>query len=215
MIIFGLLMVVSFVVLNFNSFEFPMQMGVSIVFLVACYLFGALKRDKVPLLAYSLFGIASLFLLFIGIYLLNRHEMNNPALIVMYVVFCSLVWIMSGMMARMAIFQFCGWVGLVFAYSWLLHRQLDETDWGTVQLSWVPLSLLFAWIGWLVLQKSKQSGIVFLLLSSIVWFMPEFYGIMYLERLSQELIQFSLMGKIAVEGILLFAFRKKWIEWVT
>ncbi|TBL78105.1 hypothetical protein [Paenibacillus thalictri] len=213
-IVFGLLAIISFVSLNFNSFEFPLQIGVSIVFLIICYVIGAVKREKSPLLSHILFGVASLFLLFIGVYLLKQHDLNTPNTIVAHVVFCSFVWIMSGIACRLIIFQLCGWVGLVFAYGWLLHHQLDTITWGTLQLSWIPLSFLFVWIGWLVHQKLKQAGIVFLLLGCIVWFMPEFYGIMYSEVLGSEVLQLSLMGKIIIGGIMLFALRKKWTEWV-
>ncbi|WP_248926645.1 hypothetical protein [Paenibacillus hamazuiensis] len=214
MIIFGLMAVISFTALNFNSFDFPLQMGISIVFLVVCYIIGALNREKTPLIAYAMFGVASLFLLFIGLFLLKERGLNTPTMTVLYVTFCSIVWVASGLAARLAIFQLCGWVGLVFAYGWLLHHRLDGAGWGALQLSWVPLSFLFAWIGWLIQQKSKQTGIVFLLLSCIVWFMPELYGLMYPAALGQELIQLSLMGKIILAGILLFSLRKKWTEWV-
>jgi hypothetical protein len=214
MIIFGVMAAVAFTALNFNSFEFPMQIGVSISFLVLTYGVGGLKRKDSPIVSHLLFGTASLFLLFMGVYLMKQYGMDSPVSIVAYVVFASMVWILSGMLAQLFIFQLSGWICLAFGYGWLLHYKLDDIQWFSLEISWVPLSFMFGWLGWLVQRKNKQFGTVFLLLSCIVWFMPEFYGLIYQEKFSQEWIQLSLLGKIVCEGIVLFALRKKWIEWV-
>jgi hypothetical protein len=165
--------------------------------------------------AQILFGMASLFLLFIGVILLKLHDVQTPVLVVGYVVICSLIWLLTGLLARFMLFQLCGWVVLVFCYGWLLHYQLKLYNWPTLELSWVPLSILFVWMGWMIHEKSKQMGTVFLMLGCIVWFMPELYGMLYAEQYGEEAGQFALLGKMLVEASLLFALRKKWIEWVT
>ncbi|WP_284638714.1 hypothetical protein [Paenibacillus silviterrae] len=206
--------VISFTALNFSAFELPMQIGVSFLFLAVCYLMGGWKRYKEPMASQIYLGTASLYVLFIGVYILRIQGIDAPVPIVAYVVLCSLIWILTGLLARLVLFQLCGWVSLVFCYGWLLHHQLDSINWVTLELSWVPLSLLFCWMAWVIHEKSKQIGLVFFLLSLIVWYMPELYGMLYAEKYGKATVQTVLFVKMAVEGILLYTLRKKWTEWV-
>ncbi|GAA4858184.1 hypothetical protein GCM10023310_41710 [Paenibacillus vulneris] len=213
-LLFGFIAVISLTALNFTAFNLPMQIGVSLTFLFLCYATGSLQKDKEPLRAQILFGMASLFLLFIGVYLFRLYHIYESVLVVGYVVLCSLIWLLTGLLSRFLLFQLSGWVALVFCYGWLLHYQLDSINWVTLELSWVPLSLLFGWLGWLLHQKTKQTSTVFLMLSCIVWFMPELYGMLYAEQYGPQAVQLALVGKIFLEASVLFTFRKKWTEWV-
>jgi hypothetical protein len=213
-IIFGSLALLSFTALNFTAFNLPMQMGLSVFLLFCCYTAGSMQREKDPIRAQILFGMASLFLLFIGVFLLKLHGIIQPVIMVLYVVFCSMIWIITGLLGRLKLFQLCGWVVLVFCYGWLLHYKLDLINWITLELSWVPLSIVIGWLGWLIHEKSKQLGTVFLMLSCIVWFMPELYGMLYAELYGEEIVQIALLGKMLVEASLLFILRKKWTVWV-
>ncbi|MDF2963103.1 MAG: hypothetical protein K0S39_4838 [Paenibacillus sp.] len=214
MVIFGVIALISFAALNFTAFDLPMQMGVASAFLFCCYTIGSLQNKKEPLRAQILFGMASLFLLFIGVVLMRLHGIHAPVFVIGYVVFCSLIWILTGLLARLLLFQLCGWVVLVFCYGWLLHFQLDSISWLTLELSWVPLSILFGWVGWMIHEKSKQTGTVFLMLCCMVWFMPELYGMLYAEEYGEDAVQIAFLGKLLVEASILFALRKKWTEWV-
>lgn len=211
---FFVLGVISFTALNFSAFDLPMQIGVSFLFLAVCYTVGGRKRQKEPMASQIFLGIASLYVLFIGVYLLKLQGIDEAVPVVAYVVLCSLIWILTGLLAKLALFQLCGWVSLVFCYGWLLHHQLDTINWVTLELSWVPLSLLFCWMAWIIHEKSKQVGLVFFLLSLIVWYMPELYGMLYAEQYGEKVVQTMLFVKMAVEGTLLYALRKKWTEWV-
>jgi hypothetical protein len=211
---FGVIAVISFTVLNFNAFELPMQIGISMLLLFLCYALGSVYNSKEPIRAQILFGMASLFLLFIGVYLLRLNGIHASVLVVGYVVLCSLIWLLTGLLAGLMLFQLCGWVVLVFSYGWLLHHQLDSINWLTLELSWVPLSVVFGWLGWMILGKSKQVGTVFLMLSCLVWFMPELYGMLYAEQYGEQTVQIALLAKMLIEASLLFTFRKKWTEWV-
>lgn len=214
--VLGLLLIIalSFTVLNFNAFELPMQIGISIIFLAGCYGWGGSKLEKEPMAAQILIGMASLFLLFIGVYLLRLHSVQASVLVVSYVALCSAVWILTGLLARLALFQLCGWVSLVFCYGWLLHYQLETLSWNTLQLSWLPLAILFCWMAWIIHEKNRQVGLVFFLLSLIVWYMPEIYAMLYAEKYGSQTVQWLLLSKLLVEAGLLFAWRKKWTEWV-
>lgn len=204
----------SFSALNFNAFQLPMQIGVSLIILIACYVWGGLKRAKEPMAAQILLGMASLFLLFIGVYMMKIHGLEEAVLVVGYVCLTSLIWIITGLLARLALFQLCGWVSLVFCYGWLLHHQLDVINWFTLEISWVPLAILFCWMSWMIHEKSRQIGLVFFLLGLIVWYMPELYGMLYAEKYGELTLQWLLLGKMCVQAAILFAWRKKWTVWV-
>lgn len=213
-LIFGVIAAIALTALNFTAFNLPMQIGVSLLFLFVCYALGSLQRTNEPLKAQILFGVASLFLLFIGVYLLRLYHIYESVIVVGFVVLCSLVWLLTGLLSRFLLFQLSGWVVLVFCYGWLLHYKLESINWITLELSWVPLSLLFGWLGWILHEKTKQTSTVFLMLSCVVWFMPELYGMLYAEQYGEQAVQLALVGKIFIEASILFTFRKKWTEWV-
>ncbi|WP_281888187.1 hypothetical protein [Paenibacillus sp. YYML68] len=206
--------VISFTALNFNAFEIPMQIGVSLAFLVTCYAFGGAKRQKEPMAAQIILGMASLFLLFIGVYMLKLHGYEEPVLMVGYVFLTSVIWMVTGVAARLALFQLCGWVSLVFCYGWLLHHQLDTISWVTLEVSWVPLAILFCWLSWLIHDRSRQLGFVFFALGNIVWYMPELYAMLYAEQYGEETVQWVLLAKLCVQAAYLFMYRTKWTKWV-
>jgi hypothetical protein len=80
-------------------------------------------------------------------------------------------------------------------------------------MSWVPVSIVLAWLGWLIQYRSKASGTVLLVVGFCLWFVPEGFGF-GLTDLNRESLQLLLFGKLIVAGAVLFASRKKWTEWV-
>jgi hypothetical protein len=205
---------ISYSALNFNSFGIPMQMGVSALFVFICYWLGFSKKSKAPIFTSILCGVASLSLLFIGVYLLDLHGINDAAAYVGYVAFCSVIWMLTGLLGRMSVFHFCGWIGLIGAYGWLLHKNLTEPGWIALQISWVPIALLFIWIAWFVHHKNKQITAVLFAVGCLTFLAPEGYGLLVEGVISSEFIQLLLMVKLIAGVVSLFALRKKWIEWV-
>jgi len=200
--------------LNFNSFALPMQIGVSALFALLCYTFAYRKRSSSPLMAYVLCGLASVFVLFIGVYVLHIQGVAAPAAYVGYVAFCSLLWLLTGLIGRMSIFHFSGWGGLLCVYGWLLLRRLEEPGWLPLEISWIPVSIVFIWLAWLVHHRSKQAAGVLLLVGCLVWLAPEGSTLLVDVSVASRWIQLSFIGKLLAGGGLLFALRKKWIEWI-
>lgn len=214
LLIFAVIGIISFSVLNFTSFPLPMQIGAGLLLLFVCYFIGFMQREKRPTLAYAFVGVASLSLLLLGLYMIRLHHADdNPLTIVFYVMLCSVIWLLTGIMGRMSIYHFCGWIGFALVYGWVLKRYAGVTSWAEIQMGWVPFSALFVWVGWLFHHKNKAVGAVFLITGACLWFAPELFGLSAVEQAGQAL-QLSLLGKIIVAGIVLFLFRKKWIEWV-
>lgn len=213
LVVLGIFSLISFTLLNFNSFPVSLQIGLSAFFVILCYLVVITKRRSRPVMSYIILGIGSCFLLFIGPYLLKLGGVEDPLWLVGYIGLCSLVWLCLGLSARIGLLHFCGWMGLVLFYSWLLHQEMEHFSWIYIQLYWVPIGMLFGWVGWLLHHKDKAVAVVFFLVACILWLFPELYSLVMTD-LSESVIQTSILGKVAATGIVLFAFRKKWIEWV-
>ena len=190
-----------------------MQIGVSALFLALCYVFALYNRVKLPLASYLSFTVASSFLMLIGLYLLKLKGVEDPSWFVVYVAFSSLVWIFTGIGSRIATLHFCGWLGLIFVYGFILHYYLGSFNWLENQLSWVSFAVLLGWAGWLLHRYDKMIGMVFLSVACLLWFGPEVINLTVLGS-HMELLQAALIVKIIVAGFVLFIFRKKWTEWI-
>jgi hypothetical protein len=204
--------VITFIALNFNSFQIPMQISISALIILLCYLVGGISRQKNSTISYTGFGIGSILLLNAGLYLLQKNDADMFA-IAGYAALCSIIWMVTGITARMPAFHFGGWIILILIYGWFLQHSIISFDWLGLQMSWVPVSIVLLWLGWLFHHNNKQMGAVLLLVGFIVWFVPDVYG-MLLTDLPHGGLQFSLMLRIIIAGIALFSLRKKWIEWV-
>lgn len=210
--IFGIIGLISFLGLHFTSFHFWMQTGIAGGFVSILYMLGAAQRNKHPVVSYLCFGLASVLLLLSGIYLLVLKDMAGTP-VIFYAAICSLVWILTGISARMPVFHFAGWIVLFLIYAIVLRHNIEDIDWIGLELSWVPVSLVLAWLGWLFHHVNKQIAAVLLLAGVIGWFGAEIYGL-GATKLSAELLQLFLGVKLALCCTALFALRKKWIEWV-
>jgi hypothetical protein len=210
--IFGGLGLISFIALNFNSFQIPMQISISALIILLCYTVGGISRNKNPTIAYLSLGIGSILLLNVGLYLLQKHDADK-IVIVGYTVLCSIIWMVTGITARMPVFHLGGWLVLILIYGWVLQSNMDAFDWLSLQLSWVPVSIVLLWLGWLFHHNNKQIAAVLLLVGLLVWFIPDAFGLLFTD-LPKSNLQLSLMLRIVLAGILLFTLRKKWTEWV-
>ncbi|MFK7693430.1 hypothetical protein [Paenibacillus sp. HJGM_3] len=213
LLIFGAAAVIFFLALHFNSFPSPLQIGLLGAAVIGSYVLGIAASRKSPVLAYSLVGVGSAALLAAGVLMLRLAGKDDPGLFVAYVAFCCVIWIAIGILARMGLFQYCGWIGLLLVYAWLLQDQEASHSWVGAQLSWLPLCFLFGWFGWLLLRRKMSPGSILLLVAFTIWLLPEIYGF-YIEGRMDPMFQASLTVKLLAAGAGLFATRKKWIEWV-
>lgn len=213
LLIFGSVAVFSFLALHFTSFPIPLQIALLGFVVVGCYAFGLATKRKAPILAYGLVGFGSAALLGAGVLLMRLSGNEDPVMFVSYVAFCCLVWIIVGANARMGLFQFCGWIGLLLIYAWMLQEKAVSHSWMGAQLSWLPLCVIFGWMGWLLQRRKMASGPILWLVCFALWLMPELYGF-YIAGSIDPWFQTSLTVKVLAAGVILFGTRKKWIEWV-
>lgn len=203
---------VAFIVFHFNSFPFLLQIMSVVVIVGASYGAGIWYSRTSPVIGNVLVGAGSLALLGAGFYLLKAYGADEPPLMLAFVALCGFVWILVGIAARMGLFQYCGWCGLILVYAALLHDR-TSLGWAGAQLSWLPVCVLFGWLGYLFHKGNKSAGAVLLLVSFTLWWMPELYSA-YTGVVDGALLQLLFLGKLVIAGGLLFGMRKKWIEWV-
>jgi len=192
----------------------PLQIGISLIFVVCCYGTALFRRNRSQLAAFGISGIGSLALLLAGMFILREAGADDPAAIVGYVGAAGFIWLLAGLVLHLGVLQFCGFLPILFAYGWLMHAALGRTDWGTLQLSWLPLAFLFIWIGSLLHHRSRSIALVLLMVGVMLWLTPEVHGLITAETGAASIMELSLVGKLIVGAGTLFAFRKKWIEWV-
>ncbi|WNR46398.1 hypothetical protein [Paenibacillus roseipurpureus] len=200
--------------LNFNSFGLPLQIGISALFVIICYFIAKRQFERAPLLSFVFCGIASIALLLLGIYIMNQAGIQASTTYVGYLAFCSCIWLFNGLIARMAIFQICGWFGLIATYGWLLMHKLTQASWFSLELSWLPVSVVLIWMAWLAHHTNKQAASVLMLVGGLVWFIPEAMSFVMDVEMSAKMIQLSFTAKLVSVGAALFLLRKKWVEWV-
>ncbi|MEI7026710.1 hypothetical protein [Paenibacillus sp. y28] len=206
--------VTTYFVLHFNTFQFPMQIGTCVAFMLVCYLFSFLKRSRSPITANVLAGIGSVLALFAGIKLVEEASLSEAVSLPLMISACSLLWMAVGLAGRMGLFHFCGWAGLAVTYAYFLDKHMVSFSWLQVELAWVPIGAIMLWIGWLLQHRTKPVASVLFLAGGLYEFAPELYAAVYSSEGASAVLAVLLAVKIGVAGILLYTTRKTWIEWV-
>lgn len=201
-----------FITLYFEQLHLSLQLGLSAIVVLGFIWFGFKKRDDQIIYTYISFAAGAVFMLFIGRYLLQLYELDAVWFIV-YVLFCSCCWVILGIVARMGLFQFCGWAGMLIFYGWIVYDQVESVNWFMLQLCWLPLSAILIWVGWLLHVKWVSSARAFLGLGLLAFFAAEIYGYLLIDR-EAAWIQTALTFKFSMAGTALFFTRHRWIEWL-
>ncbi|WP_068774389.1 hypothetical protein [Paenibacillus sp. FJAT-26967] len=206
-------MIMSLTLLNFNSFGISLQIGVSAVFVVCWYIISFRQKDEAPLKAHLSSGIASASLIGFGVWILYANGLGQQLPVGIFIALCGAVWLLAGLAGKFPMLQYCGWIGLLVTYGFILSDRLEPATWYKLQLGWLPISFVLMWGGWLIQHRWKKPGVVMLLAGATVWFAPELFGLAW-GTSAEQLLQLSLIGKVAAAGVALFAYRKNWTEWV-
>lgn len=191
-----------------------MQVAVTLVFVVFCYVAGIIYRQRMPLLSNGLCGIASLAMLLAGIFIMRDLDGTQSVHYIFYIAICAFIWLLIGLIGRMRLLQACGLVALLITYSWMLNNQLVEMNWLTLQLSYMPLSLLLLWVGWFIHHRNKQIASVLLLVGLAACIAPELLGMFVPEEPNLFVMQLSFISKLFIGSVIMIITRKKWMEWV-
>lgn len=213
MLIFGVVALLCYVSLYFNSFSPSLQIGIFIAAALTAHGVSAAFRQRKPLLSYVMFGAGAFVLLAGGAWLSQAGGIDDWGSTTFYIACCALIWIAFGLALRVPWIHLCGWAALLLVYAVAVNRLLQPESWLALQLCWVPLALLFGWVGWLSGRKAKASAAVFFIVACLVWFAPEAYALAW-TRLEPAAAQLWVFGKLAALGGFAFGLRRTWSEWV-
>mgnify|MGYP001182385964 CR=1 FL=1 len=203
---------IAMLAIHFNDFPLPMQISTAALPLLAAFAAAHVYRSAKPVLAHVCAGAGNVLLLLLGPYFINAHGPADSHWIGVYIGVCSLLWIVQGIVWRMGLFHFCGWIGLVLVYAWSVQVSFTDLLWIHAQLMWIPLAVLFAWFAWLFHRKNKGVSRIFMAVAAVQWFVPDVLAFVLHGAGAWE--QVGLVIKIVAAGALLYVSRKHWVVWI-
>lgn len=209
---FGIVTLISFVVLYFSVFHIALQIGLILLGTVLLLWLGEKIRKNNNSLGTLTITLGHLLFLSGGLFLTHDQNMEewywNAGLIAL----CATIWIVYGIKRAFSSLHFCGWLALLLCYALVLYQLTADQQWYEIQLYWLPLSVLFGWLSWFVHRWTKPVAGVMLLASIFTWFMPEAFQFMLVQELA--FIPLQLIAKLLIGGFILFILRKQWMVWV-
>ncbi len=209
---FGIFTLICFVVLYFSAFPLALQIGLTGVVTAVFIGVGSKIRNEYPLRGQLSVGAGIAFLLGTGFGIVQLNGWMEGAGPLWLLGICAVAWIGSGILLRIAVLHWSGWMAVVALYALLLSRHAPDPSLFGVQLFWIPAALLFGWLSWFLHVRYKSAGGVLFATALILWFMPEVYSALYV--IHPEWIQVEILVKIIVAGVGMFRLRKQWMEWV-
>lgn len=200
-LISGFISLILIVSLYFISFHPLLQISLFLLSLCVFYGIGLRIRKSNPVLSYISLGSASIFMIFIGEFMLKLHGLDSPAMVVVLVALSGIAWMIIGLAADVVLLHFCGWICVLMAYTWLIQRLHPQPEWMTLQLYVVPVCavLFFIGKGWAVSHRS--AGIVLISVSLLFFLVPEIYGLLFTD-ISGIILQPALVLKIIITGVI-------------
>ncbi|GIP39626.1 hypothetical protein J31TS4_29060 [Paenibacillus sp. J31TS4] len=210
--IIGLIGIICYLGFHFTSFSQPMQTILLLAGSAIGLAFGYRFRARKSVLARIGFGLGALLVLYAGLDYLQAQG-ASAWVVAGFTAVCAVGWMLLGLMSGIGLFHFAGWVVLLLVYGWLLYRYIPAFNWPLTQMAWLPPSAVMLWSGWLLHHKNRAPAGVLFFIGVLLWFAPELFG-MLLPEVRGGIVQASFLVKLAAAGVVLFAFRKKWTEWV-
>lgn len=221
MLVLGIIAIFFIIAFHFNAFPLPMQILSGGIFILLLLILGikAVKRNIAA--AYLSLGAGCFLLLLLGEWILIQQGLDDASWMIGYLMICTLLWTMLGIILRLGFLQFCGWTGMLFVYSWLLAGLMDPLYTWLLQLAWIVWAGLFIALGWLVRERNRSMTRVFFIMGLLSWIAPEIMAAAagaadpaIGAETAAYLPQVVLIGKILVTGVILYIIRNIWTEWV-
>jgi len=209
---FGIFALICFVVLHFSAFPLLLQIGLGALITAGFVFAGAKLKEDRPIPGYIAIGAGMASLLGIGLAIVQIHGgMKGPG--PLWVLgLCAAIWIGIGLLLKLALPQWFGWIAAIALYVFLLAEHAPATSVFEVQIFWIPAALLFCWLSWFLHVRNKSAGTATFGAALVLWFMPETYSALY--AVQPEWIQVEILIKIVIAGFGMYRLRKQWMEWV-
>lgn len=214
-IAFFVISLLGSILLNFNSFGISLQIGISLLFIVCLYGTGIYIRRKSDSAAKLLCLLATIILVFFGLYVFTFLEGDVFLFDQIYLLGCCTLVLIMGWFFRWMWFQYAAWTGLSIIYGRFLLWLKPDLSAGMFEIAWIPVSLIFIWLGWLIHAGERIGARSFWWTGITLFFIPELYtaavGGTEVWRWGITII---FLSKLAVATIVLYVYRKKWMEWI-
>ncbi|MBC8079462.1 MAG: hypothetical protein H7X86_03900 [Gorillibacterium sp.] len=211
-LIMSLVGIIFYVGFYFTSFPFPMQMMIIALTVLIFFTWGVRKRSQQQTTAFLCLWTGALIAPTAGLYFIMELS-GEPSALAVLLGASALLWIVTGVTSQFASFHFCGWIVAIVLYGLMLGQIIPSPDLITLQLYWLPMGTVIAWLGFLLRFRRDSNSWVLIAVGALMWISPEIYGLA-LTGIVDGLLQIILAVKLLASAILLYTTRKKWTEWV-
>ena len=214
-LVFGIISSICFIGLYFSAFPKSMQIGIAAISATGCYAAAAYFRKKglMPW-AHMCASAGSVILLAAGSVIIHLQEADVQIWVPVLIGVCSLSWCLVGYWLNMSLLHYCGLLGGAVLYAKLAAYNRPDLALLQTELLWIPLSVLFIWLSWLVHHRMKSLAPVYFSFGLTLWFMAELDQLVLKGAAVQDVFVWLLI-KLTAAAVLLFLFRKNWITWVS
>ena len=211
-LVFGVFSLICLITFHFSGFPLPLQIALVGLVTTGFVALGGMWRESQPVKALLAVCGGMLFLFGAGAAMLSLHGWEDGTGPIVLLGICAALCIVCGLLLRLAVVHWLGWLSLIALYANLLIGHIPEPSWLQTQVFWLPAALLLFWLTWFTHVRFKSVGAVLFGAGLIVWFMPELHGV--LGNVQPGWVQAGFLGKTVCIALGLFKLRKQWTEWV-
>lgn len=192
--VFGAILLVS---LYFTFFHFLLQTFLSLLLVILLIGIGLGKQKQNPVLGFAALGGGNVLALLLGLVMLKQYGIDEPGGTVALVAASGLIWIGSGLAARIGLLQFCGYFALLLSYLWLIQSWHPQPGFWLLQLYLLPVAALLYGMGSWIYGGRHSAGAMLMFAAGVALVAPELFGLAF-TGMSVVLAVPVLLGKLAV-----------------
>ncbi|WCN38791.1 hypothetical protein [Aneurinibacillus uraniidurans] len=205
--------VLLYLAFHFTDFTLTMQMTLIGFFTLLFYLMAFFTRRQ-PLSSHLFLGIASLLLAIGGMHILKLLG-YGPAIIVLFLGGCCLVWFMSGIVSKKRYVSFCGLLGLLGIYGWTTQMELATWfSWWRLEAFWLPIAIVLIAFGLLWKRRQEQTSAMLFFAGMAALFGSEIVA-MLMDSVDKNALLYFIYIKIFIALFLLLSLKNFWWSWVS
>lgn len=197
LVLTGVLSAILLISLYFTFFHFLLQTFLSLLLIIILIGIGLYKKKQNPVAGFAALGGGNVLALLLGLVMLKQYGFDGPGGTVALVAACGLIWIASGMAARIGVLQLCGHLALLLSYLWLIQSWFPQPGFWLLQLCLLPLAAVLYVAGSWIYGGIGSAGAMLMFASGAALVAPELFGLAF-AGMSGVVAVPVLLGKTAV-----------------